>query len=83
MANEEKTRHEPSEFVEHLRAAGKAAGNQWKSLIPDSFWEHGRTARRETLLALRSLVDAAIERLEDKGETPRTSSRRKVKVEVE
>jgi len=33
-------------------------------LLPEAFWEHTRAARREMLLAFRSLIDAAIERTE-------------------
>jgi hypothetical protein len=85
MMAKETEREEP-EFVQQTKAAGEAMMKQWKSLIPKEFWEHRRTARRETLLALRSLVDAAIERLEDSEENPRrrrSSSSRKVKVEVD
>ena len=79
------TKREEPEFVQHSRAAGKAFVAQWKSLIPEEFWEHRRAARREGLLALRSLVDAAIERLEKPEDNPpkRRRSSRKVKVEVE
>ncbi len=31
-----------------------------KSRVPQGFWEHRAAARREGLLALRSLIDAAI-----------------------
>ena len=86
MGKEEKTKSETSEFGKHVKEAGRAAVKQWKSLIPPEFWEHGHIARRETLLAMRSLVDVAIERLEDKGSSS-TSSKpnppRKAKVEVE
>jgi hypothetical protein len=83
MAKEDE--REELEFVQHTKAAGEAVMKQWKSLIPKEFWEHRRTARRETLLALRSLVDAAIERLEDAEENPHRQRRsnRKVKVEVD
>jgi hypothetical protein len=37
-----------------------------KRHLPEAFWEHHRAARREHLLAYRSLFDAAIERLERK-----------------
>ena len=79
----EETKAAKSEFGEHMRAAGEAFVSQWKSLIPKEFWEHGRAARREGLLALRSLVDAAIERIEETEGAPKRTSRRKVKVEVE
>jgi hypothetical protein len=50
---------------------------EFKSLFPEAFWEHQRAARREMLLSLRTLVDAAIVRLEDKP--PRKAT--KIKVE--
>ncbi len=83
MANRTK---EPSEFGEHMKAAGRAMARQWKSLLPDDFWKYGREARRETLLALRSVVDGAIERLEGReaaAETARARTPRKAKIEVE
>ena len=42
---------------------------------------HLRTASRETLLALRSLVDDAISNLEDKEK--KESAKKKTKIEVE
>jgi hypothetical protein len=84
MANEEKVKAEPSEFSQHVKAAGSAAVKQWKSLIPGEFWEYGREARRETLLAVRSAIDSAINRLEAAEEaSPKRTTRRKTKVEVE
>jgi len=76
-------------FGEHMRAAGQATVRQWRSLLPDKFWESGREARREFLLAMRSAVDVVIERLEGETGAPPTKpggkrgSTRKVKVEVE
>ncbi len=35
-----------------------------KGFLPDEFWRHRRAAKKEALLAIRSLLDAAIERLE-------------------
>lgn len=89
MAEEEKVK-EPSEFTQHMRAAGKATGKQIASLVPKEFWEHGREARRETLLAVRAVLDSAIERLEKpedaKKPAPKkktTTRKKKVDVEVE
>ena len=49
--------------------------------LPDEFITHMRAARREQLLALRSLLDAAIERSErSEGEGRR---RRRVEIEVD
>jgi hypothetical protein len=86
--NEDRTQSETSEFGKHMKEAGRAAAKQWKSLIPPEFWEHGRIARREMLLAMRSLVDIAIEHLEEKeGSSSKRSSKpapsRKAKVEVQ
>ncbi len=84
MPEEEKTQHEPSEFVQHFKSALKAMRKQWGSLIPEEFWQYRREARREMLLAMRSLVDAAIERLEgEEKQTNRPPTRRKARVEVE
>ena len=48
-----------------------------RSCLPKEFVEHMRAARREQLLAIRSLLDAALERTEQKP-------RKKVsKIEVE
>ena len=81
---EEKAQKERPEFIEHLRAARRATMRQWGSLIPKEFWEHGREARREFLLALRAAVDSAIERLEEADEeAPQPRARRKTKVEFE
>ncbi len=37
-----------------------------KRRVPEGFWQHQAAARREGLLALRSLIDAALERTEAK-----------------
>ena len=38
-----------------------------KGLLPEGFLEHRRTARKEMMLAVRSLLDAAIEKMEEKA----------------
>jgi hypothetical protein len=40
-------------------------------IMPAEFWQHQRAAHKEALLALRSLLDAAIERV-DKEPAPRS-----------
>jgi len=64
-----------------------------KGTLPDEFWQHRAAARREALLALRVLIDAAIERLEAEArmeaaakepqEPPARKPSRRRKVEVE
>ncbi len=56
-----------SEFSKHMKAATKASVKQVGSLVPREFWQYGREARREFLLAMRSVVDGAIDRLEARG----------------
>lgn len=69
----EKTHHaeEASPRLKEARAHAKAAQASFRlsfhELIPKSFIEHRRAARKEILLALRSLLDAAIERAEKKN----------------
>jgi hypothetical protein len=81
---EEQAQAERSEFVEHMQSARRAAYKQWASLVPEGFREHGREASREFLLAMRSLVEGALERM-DIDETDETDepATKKVKVEVE
>ena len=49
--------------------------------LPEEFRTHMRAARREQLLALRSLIDAAIERTERSEQEGR--KRRRVEIEVD
>jgi hypothetical protein len=47
------------------------------SWVPDEFWTHMRAAGREQMLAMRSLLDAAIERTEEQP-----SGRRRSRVDI-
>jgi hypothetical protein len=58
----EKTHHE-----EGGASKIKEARKSIQELIPPGFIEHRRAARKEMLLAMRSLLDAAIERTEKKA----------------
>ncbi len=50
------------------------------SVVPEATRGHLRTARKETLLALRSLLDKAIERAE---EAEKTKTKERTKIEVQ
>ncbi len=50
------------------------------SFVPEATRGHFRTAHKEMLLALRSLLDRAIERTEKTG---KTKARRRTKIEVQ
>ncbi len=56
----------PKETRQHLKAARSEMRESFKSLFPPEFIEHRRTARREMLLAVRSLIDHTLERMEAK-----------------
>jgi hypothetical protein len=52
----------------------------FKGLVPTEFWQHRRAAKREALLAVRSLLDTAILHLE--SEPPKRVRRAATKVAV-
>jgi DNA-binding MarR family transcriptional regulator len=58
------------EAREHMKAAHSEMHKSIESLLPEGFVERRRKARKEMLLAVRSLVNAAIEKVEEKKETP-------------
>ena len=70
MAENNETTHKSennpdlSEAREHFRSARKEKRKSIEALIPAGFLERRRAARKEFLLGLRKMVDAAIERVE-------------------
>ena len=56
--------HIPGEAREHMKAAREAMRESVRALFPPEFIEQRRAARREMLLAARSLIDHALERME-------------------
>lgn len=70
---DEKTTHRrsfehaiPEEVRQHARAAREELRESVRAFLPPGFIEHRRKARREMLLAWRSLIDATLERMEEK-----------------
>jgi hypothetical protein len=59
--------HIPDEAREHFHAARKEMREGVKTLLPKGFLEHRKGARREMLLAWRSMLDAAIQRMDEKA----------------
>ncbi len=53
------------ETRQHLRAARHEFRRSMKGMIPRGFVEHQRRARREMLLAWRSMIDARLSRLDE------------------
>ena len=64
-ANESKYSCEQCPIVVVARMC-REVGTTLQEALPEAFWAHHRAARVERLLALRSLVDAAIDRVEKK-----------------
>ncbi len=56
----------PPEALEHLKAAWEETRKSMEAILPPGFLEHRRKARREMLLAIRSLIDAALKKTEEK-----------------
>lgn len=61
--------HIPEDIRQHARAAREEMRESVKALLPPKFWEHRRKARKEMLLAWRSMIDHALERMEKKDDT--------------
>lgn len=77
----EPTKEELREFREHMCAAFQAWREGWKTVLPEGFWEKKREGQKEALLALRSLLDVALNRLEKEGEKEEKAPKRKIQVE--
>ena len=66
--NEKKFKHEiPEEVREHFTKAHQEMREAIKGFLPKGFLEHRRAARKEMMLAVRSMLDAAIEKMEEKS----------------
>lgn len=56
----------PDEVRQHVRAARDELRESVRSFLPPGFIEHRKNARREMLLAWRSLIDSVLERMDEK-----------------
>ena len=52
------------EAHQHLKAARESLYKSMEALFPAGFVEHRRNARKEVLMAVRSLIDSAIDKIE-------------------
>jgi hypothetical protein len=52
------------EARQHMKAAHEAIHKTYESMFPTGFIENRRKARKEFLLAMRSMLDAAIEHVD-------------------
>jgi len=55
---------------EHARTAGDELRKCFASMLPPEVGQHRRAAEKEMLLAFRTLIDAAIERVDRKPGSP-------------
>ena len=54
---------------QHARAARRVMRESVKSILPPEFWEHSNKAREEMFRAWRSMIDRALERMDEKDKT--------------
>jgi hypothetical protein len=52
------------ETRQHLKTAREEFHKSMEGILPPEFLEHRRKARREMLLAWRSMIDASLERMD-------------------
>ncbi len=55
----------PEETRQHFRAAREEFHKSIEGMLPPGFAEHHAKARKEMLLAWRSIIDASLERMEE------------------
>ncbi|MBI3739835.1 MAG: hypothetical protein HY258_12375 [Chloroflexi bacterium] len=56
----------PEDVREHFKAAREEMRESVKGFLPPEFVEHRRKARKEMLLAFRSLIDSALKHMDEK-----------------
>jgi hypothetical protein len=79
----EPTKEELREFREHMSAAFEAWCEGWQTVLPKGFWEKKKESQREALLALRSLLDVALSRMDGADEEEEEAKAPKQKIKVE
>jgi len=55
----------PEETLKHIHAAKEEFHKSIEGMLPPGFAEHHRKARKEMLLAWRSIIDASLERMDE------------------
>lgn len=57
----------PEETREHFKKAREEMRKSVEGILPDGFVEHRRNARREMLLAWRSMLNHVIQKMDEKA----------------
>jgi predicted phage gp36 major capsid-like protein len=55
----------PDETRQHFRAAREELHKSLEGILPPEFMEHRLKARKEMLLAWRSMIDASLKRMDE------------------
>jgi hypothetical protein len=82
---EKKTAPEAEEFnledwlEEGIQGLRRTLKGKRPQIFPDQFKQHTRAARKEMLMAVRSLLDQAVEEIEEEGDAPKKAK----KIDVE
>jgi hypothetical protein len=82
---EKKTKADVEEFDledwldEGMQGLRRTLKGKRPQILPEQFKKHTRAARKEMLLAVRSLLDTAIEELEGESQAPEKAANTEVK----
>jgi hypothetical protein len=81
MAKDKQKRDQQMEerWTEHLCNAADAFAREMRGVVPDDFSKHARGSLREALMAIRSIIDTGIDKLEE--EEKQGAKPRKIEVE--
>jgi hypothetical protein len=74
-------RSDAMSLLQLLVEAQKTLHASMGDALPSDFWQHVRSSRREGLLAMRSLIDAQISRLEQQEQQAHERTATKITVE--
>ncbi len=75
MSDHEEQKSDAERFREQMEEQMGRAREQLNGLFPADFGQHFRSARREFWLAVRSLIDARLDSIEDEAR-PKSSQQR-------
>jgi len=64
-SHKENEKHIPEEARKHFELASEELRKAWEGMFPPGTVEHRRKAGKEMLMAFRSLLDAAIDKIEE------------------
>ena len=81
MSDHEEQKSDAERFREQMEERMGQAREQLSGLIPDDFADHFRAARREFWLAVRSLIDARLDSIEDEAKPKSQQQRGRIDID--